>query len=170
MGARMTGEHDEPETRVDREFRAVLEGLRTTLPGVVVLFSFLLVLPLQAEFSTLRGVEKGAYYVAFYGAAVAAVLLIAPSAHQRLRAPFAGVTRHSERHLRFTVQLTNVGTVCFAIALTAGVFLVSTILLETLTAVVATVLVAGLAAWSWFYVPLVTFRQNEADDDSNEGS
>lgn len=167
----MSAEHDDRDTRVDREFRAVLEGLRTTLPGVVVLFSFLLVLPLQAEFGALRGIEKGAYYVAFYGAAISTVLLIAPSAHQRLRAPFTGVTRHSERHLRFTVQLTNAGTICFAIALAAGVFLVSRIVFEVVSAVIATVLVAGLAAWAWFYVPLVTFHEpKDLEHDSDRDS
>ena len=39
-------------TEVDDAFRALLEGLRTTLTGVQVLFAFLFILPLQASFPT----------------------------------------------------------------------------------------------------------------------
>ena len=71
---------------VDDAFRAVLEGLRTTLPGVQVLFAFLLTLPLQQSFSSLATAEEVSFFVAFFGSAIASILLIAPSAHQRLRA------------------------------------------------------------------------------------
>ena len=145
---------------VDDQFRAILEGLRTTLPGVQVLFAFLLVLPLQASFGDIATVEKFAYYVAFFGSAMASVLLIAPSAHQRVRAPISGIERRSGRHLRFTVAITIVGTVIFAIALAAAVFLVSSLTLSLGVAVVATVAVSLVMAWSWFYVPLVSFQRS----------
>ena len=109
---------------VDDQFRAILEGLRTTLPGVQVLFAFLLVLPLQASFAEIRDLERFAYYVAFFGSAMSSVLLIAPSAHQRLRAPITGVERRSTTHLRITIVLTIVGTVIvmarFGTAVSAG--------------------------------------------------
>ena len=38
---------------------AILEGLRTTLPGVQVLFAFLLTLPLQTAFAEIRKLEPG---------------------------------------------------------------------------------------------------------------
>ncbi|MGH8916632.1 MAG: DUF6328 family protein [Acidimicrobiia bacterium] len=144
---------------VDDEFRSLMEGLRTTLPGVQVLFAFLLILPLQTAFADLREVGRIAYDVAFFGSSVASVLLIAPSAHQRLRAPFTGVERRSRRHLRITVLLTIAGTVIFAVALTAAVFLVSTMVLDDRVAVGATILVTVVIIWSWFYLPLVTFQR-----------
>jgi len=144
---------------VDESFRAFLEGIRTTLPGVQVLFAFLLTIPFQGTFSELRGIELGAYYVAFFAAAVSSILLIAPSAHQRLRAPQTGVARRSPNHLRFTVTLTNIGTVTFAIALSASVFLVSTLVFDDLTGSFAAAIVSLLAAWAWFYVPLVSFNK-----------
>lgn len=150
---------EEPGNEVDDAFRAVLEGLRTTLPGVQVLFAFLLVLPLQASFESLTGAEKVAYYAAFYGSALAGILLIAPSAHQRLRAPSTGVQRRSPSHLRMTVQMTNVGTVIFAIALSAATYLVSSLVLNTAMASIATAATAILLCWAWFYVPLVTFER-----------
>ena len=105
---------EKTENDVDDQFRSLMEGLRTTLPGVQVLFAFLLVLPLQASFGEIRDVERIAYYVSFFGSAMASVLLIAPSAHQRLRAPVNGVERRSERHLQIAVSLTIAGTIIFA--------------------------------------------------------
>ena len=147
------------ENEVDDAFRAFMEGLRTTLPGIQVLFAFLLILPFQQSFQQLSGPEEIAYFVAFFGSAVASILLIAPSAHQRVRAPQSGVRRHSLQHLQMTVRITIVGTVVFAIALVAAVYLVSSILLETAASVVATVLVGLILGWAWFYVPLVTFNE-----------
>jgi hypothetical protein len=144
---------------VDDQFRAILEGLRTTLPGVQVLFAFLLTLPLQAAFAEIRDVERYAYYVAFFGSAMASVLLIAPSAHQRLRAPISGVERRSRRHLRITIVLTNAGTVLFAVSLAAAVFLISTLVLRQSLAFAATIAVTMVIAWSWFYLPLVSFER-----------
>jgi uncharacterized membrane protein len=151
---------DRTENDVDDQFRSLMEGLRTTLPGVQVLFAFLLVLPLQAEFAAITDLERVAYYVAFFGSAMASVLLIAPSAHQRLRAPVNGVERRSERHLHIAVNLTIAGTIIFAIALSAAVFLISTLTLTDSVAVGATIAVAVVLTWSWFYIPMVTFRRH----------
>lgn len=144
---------------VDDEFRALLEGLRTTLPGVQVLFAFLLALPLQSAFAELAGPPRSAYYVALYSSALASVLLIAPSAHQRLCAPHSGVRRRSDDHLTTAVRMTIGGTILFLIALSASVYLVSDVMLPRSAAIAATAVVAMLAAWSWFYVPLVSFRR-----------
>lgn len=147
------------DDQVDDAFRAVMEGLRTTLPGVQVLFAFLLTLPLQSAFADLRGAERTAYFVAFYGAAVANVLLIAPSAHQRLRAPDSGVARTSKSNLLFTVRVTIAGTAIFATALASSVYLAATIVFSNEEAAIGTAAIAGLVAWSWFYVPIVTFKE-----------
>ena len=147
------------EDDVDDQFRSLMEGLRTTLPGVQVLFAFLLVLPLQGEFTGIDDAEKIAYYVAFFGSAMASVLLIAPSAHQRLRVPITGVERRSKRHLRVAVQLGIAGTIFFAVALAAAVFLISSLTLTDSFAIAATVAVAGVTTWSWFYLPLVAFTR-----------
>jgi hypothetical protein len=151
---------DRTENDVDDQFRSLMEGLRTTLPGVQVLFAFLLVLPLQASFAEITDLERIAYYVSFFGSAMASVLLIAPSAHQRLRAPVTGMERRSERHLHIAVNLTIAGTIIFAIALSAAVFLISTLTLTDSVAVGATIAVAVVLAWSWFYIPMVTFRRH----------
>lgn len=150
---------DLAESDVDDAFRAVLEGLRTTLPGVQVLFAFLLTAPLQSGFSDLGAAEKAAYYLAFFAAAVASVLLIAPSAHQRVRAPKSGVRRHSRAHLAFTVRMTIAGTLVFAVAIAAAVYLVTALVLAHPAASAVAAVMSGLVAWAWFWVPLVHFER-----------
>lgn len=168
VGSENTEPDPAPDGDVDDAFRAILEGLRTTLPGVQVLFAFLLSLPLLPAFADLDGVEKTAYYVAFFGSAVASVLLIAPSAHQRVRAPITGVPRRSRHDLRLTVYLTIAGTIVFAIALAAGVFLISALVFTNEAAIVATIAIGALVGWSWFYMPLVTFQRARAKMSGSE--
>src|SRR3546814_9832492 len=50
---------------VDDQFRSLLEGLRTTLPGVQLITAFLLTLPLYDSFADLDRDERVAYYIAF---------------------------------------------------------------------------------------------------------
>lgn len=156
----MTRDSQTHEPDVDDAFRAIMEGLRTTLPGTQALFGFLLILPMQGAFSDLGEIERAAYYVAFLSAALASVLLIAPSAHQRLRAPRSGVARHSRRHLMITVRLTIAGTIVFALSLAAAVFLVSSVVLHGVMAAVIAGIVTLTMAWAWFFIPLVTFERN----------
>src|SRR5688572_8788706 len=76
---------DDVET-VDNAFRALLEGLRTTLPGVQVMLAFLLVLPVQHDFNDFESAQRVMFMTALLTAALSTVLLVAPSAHQRVRA------------------------------------------------------------------------------------
>jgi amino acid transporter len=160
----MTDQQDPDGDRrqVDTEFRTLLEGLRLSIPAVAVLFSFLLTLPLQAAFSDLRAVERFAFYLAFVSAALATVLMVAPSAHQRVRAPISGIPRRSPSDVASATWLSIAGTICFAISIGAAVYLVSALVFEDdVWAGIITALVAGVTAWSWFYMPLVTFNKKK---------
>lgn len=149
---------------VDEQFRALLEGLRATLPAIAVLFSFLLVLPLQAAFSELRRVELIVYYIAFISASIATILVVAPSAHQRIRAPISGIPRRSPRDVNAAAWLSIVGTVAFAISIAASTYLVSTLVFEDVAAGIVTAVIAAVTAWSWFYMPLVSFSRDDPDE------
>ncbi len=157
----MTAQDD--DRTVDDEFRALLEGLRTSLPGVQVLFAFLLTAPLQSGFDDLDGRAKTAFSIAFYTAALSSVLLIAPSVHQRIRAPLTGLQRQSKSHLIWTTWVTIVGSVTMGIAMLATTFLVAHILYTPTPAVIATGVITVILLWAWYYLPLVTFRQGQTD-------
>lgn len=149
------------QEEIDDQFRALMEGLRTTIPGVMVLFSFLLILPLQASFSDLGTVNKAVFYLAFGSAALASVLLISPSVHQRVRAPISGIKRRSWSHVLYATKMAIVGTVAFLVAISAVVYLVSSLVFSDPVAIVATVVVATIAGWAWFYVPLIKFDTSD---------
>lgn len=148
-------DHDD----VDEQFRSLLEGLRTSLPAVQVLFAFLLTAPLQGAFTGLNAPQQASFTVAFYSSGVASVLLVAPSVHQRVRAPMTGLKRESLRHLIWATWLGIVGSGFMAIAVAATVYLVSSVVYADAAAAAASGVVALLLAWSWFYLPIVTFRR-----------
>lgn len=151
---------------IDNQFRALMEGLRTTIPGMMVFFAFLLTLPLQVRFASLSRVDRAAFYIAFFSSALSALLLISPSVHQRMRAPKTGIKRRTLAHVMIAVKLALAGTVFFLIAIVAVVYLVSVLVFTTAwAAVAATVGVAGFAIWAWFYIPLIEFEKPEEEGD-----
>jgi Family of unknown function (DUF6328) len=62
----------------------LLNELRIAIPGVQVLFAFLLVVPFSEKFSTVTTLLQYVYLATMLSTAVSAVLLIAPSSHHRL--------------------------------------------------------------------------------------
>lgn len=161
------------EESPDATFRALMEGLRTTIPGVTVLFGFLLALPFQSDFGAISAVDRATYGVAFLSAAVASVLLIAPSVHQRVRGLIDGIPRRSHAHVKVAVMLTVAGTASFLVSIVASTYLVASVRLGSTAGAVTLAAIAALAGWSWFYLPLVTFmkwpRTGPANDPPGGG-
>lgn len=153
---------DEDSGDVEDKFRSLMEGLRTSLPGVQVLFAFLLTVPLQPAFADLSSWDRAIFATAFLGAGLASILLIAPSVHQRLRAPISGLRRESMTHLKITIWVAVAGSIVMGVAMMATVLFVSRIVFAANTAVAAFLVVTGVLCWAWFYLPLVTF--NVKDD------
>jgi hypothetical protein len=147
------------ENEVDDAFRAVMEGLRTTLPGVQVLFAFLLTMPLQAGFAELDSLDRDVFYLAFASSALASVLLISPSVHQRVRAPISGLRRRTPRHVFIAIRIANAGTLIAAVAFSASVYLVTSLVFGDRAGAAAGAMLALITAWAWFYLPLVSFRR-----------
>src|SRR3954453_17861408 len=76
------GETD--KERYDRELIELLNELRVALPGVQVLFAFLLAVPLSANFDKVDGFERAIYFGTLASTAIATALLISPSAIHRI--------------------------------------------------------------------------------------
>ena len=137
--------------RLDRELMELLQELRVILPGVQVLLAFLLTAPFQQRFAELPGSLRNAFFASIACATVATVLLIAPSAHHRLRWR-AG---EKERLLRIGNQMALWGTVFLAAAIVLALYVVTNVLftseLALATAIAAVILFAGL----WYVLPMV---------------
>jgi hypothetical protein len=81
-----------PDERLDRELGELLQELRVALPGVQVVFAFLLTVPFTDRFHELDTVAKDVYLAAMVLMGTTSLLLIAPTVHHRLR--FRTGTKH----------------------------------------------------------------------------
>ncbi len=108
------------QERVDRELSELLHELRILLPGVQLVFAFLLTAPFSSAFDELSTPEHVAYIIAFAASAVASVLLIAPVVHHRAR------FRQGDKEalLRRGNSLALVAIVMLGVALAATTFVV----------------------------------------------
>src|SRR5215210_2673113 len=77
-----TGESEYERTA--RELGELLQELRVVLPGVQVLFAFLLTVPFSSRFGQTTQLQQDVFFGTLICTAVATVLLIAPSAHHRM--------------------------------------------------------------------------------------
>jgi amino acid transporter len=150
--------------KLDQELIEVLNELRVALPGVQVLFAFLLVAPFSSRFDV-TGAQKAAYMVALSATVIATALLIAPSAYHRLR----WRERDKERMLRISNQLAIAGVAAIAVAMTASVYLVTDVLFSTTVAWLVSLACAVLLALCWFALPLSQpyDRWDEEDEDED---
>ena len=73
------------EEKRDRQFIELLNELRVALPGVQILFGFLLTVPFAAGFERVTATQKTLLYATLLATAASTVCLIAPSATHRLR-------------------------------------------------------------------------------------
>jgi hypothetical protein len=142
---------DPDEERLDRELIELLNELRVALPGVQVLFAFLLAVPFTQRFKGVSGVEKWAFFGSFLCTAAASVLLIAPSAYHRLR-----WREHDKEHMLTTAnRLTIAGLAFLALAMTGVVFLITDLLFGVAAAVPVSAVAALTFGWFWYALPLL---------------
>ena len=144
-------EEESKEERLDRELIELLNELRVALPGVQVLFAFLLGVPFTQRFTETTSLQRDVYFATFLAAAASTALLIAPSAYHRLN------WRQGDKEHLLVVsnRMAIVGTALLALAIVGTVFVVSDVLFE---AAIAAVLACGTAAffgWFWYGMPLI---------------
>jgi hypothetical protein len=147
----MSDDNVRDEQDLNRELIELLNELRVVLPGVQVLFAFLLIVPFTNGWDKVTEIQRWVYFVAFICAAVASAFLIAPSTYHRLR-----WREGDKEHMLVTAnRLTIVGAVFLAAGMTATTFLITDVLFgNTWAATVAGVL-GGTYTWLWFGLALV---------------
>jgi hypothetical protein len=150
--------------RLDRELGELLQELRVVLPGVQVLLAFLLTAPFNQRFAELAPRLREAYFAAIACATVATVLLIAPSAHHRLR----WREREKERLLRIANRTALWGTVFLAAAIVLAVYVVTSVLFPGWFALLAAAVAAVLFGWFWYVLPLLGRSGADANAEQAE--
>ncbi|MEK6274977.1 MAG: DUF6328 family protein [Actinomycetota bacterium] len=139
------------EERLDRELIEFLNELRVALPGVQVLFAFLLGLPFTQRFSQVSDLQKDVYFLTFMCTAAATALLIAPSAYHRLE----WRQGDKEHLLVISNRLAIAGTAFLALAITGAVFVVTDVLFESTSAALLAGGTAAFFGWFWYGMPLL---------------
>ena len=148
--------------RLDRELGELLQELRVILPGVQVLLAFLLTAPFQQRFAQLPGSERNAFFAAIACATVATVLLIAPSAHHRLR----WRDRDKEHLLRIGNQMAIWGTVFLGAAIVLALYVITNILFSSNLGLLTAGAAVVLFALVWYALPFA--GRQPAREDSGE--
>jgi Kef-type K+ transport system membrane component KefB len=138
------------EERVNRELIELLNELRVALPGVQVLFAFLLAVPFANGFPKLGRLDRDIFFVAFIATALSTVLLIAPSSYHRLR----WRQRDKERMLVVSNALTIAGLFLLAVAISCTVFVITDFIFHRAWAATFTSIVAAAFLVFWYGLPL----------------
>jgi hypothetical protein len=140
---------------LNQELIELLNELRVALPGVQVLFAFLLAVPFANGWQRVTDFQRDVFFVAFMCTTAATILLIAPSIYHRLR-----WREHDKEHMLVTAnRLTIAGSAFLALAMISVVLLITDLLFSLGWAILATSLVA--AGFFWFWYGLALLRRAE---------
>ena len=155
---------DEKE-RLDRELMELLNELRVVLPGIQVLFAFLLVVPFNQAFQNVSEIDRYVYFAALLATAAASVLFIAPSSYHRIQ------FRRSdkERLIHTSNRLAIAGSLLLGLAISLTVFLVGDFLFGGLVGIVSAGATAAWLVWFWYGLPLSRRAQEDRDRGARRG-
>ena len=153
---RHPGRSEEEQERLNRQMLELLNELRVAMPGVQVLFGFLLTVPFQQGWRRVNEFQENVYFVTLIAAAVATAFLIAPSAYHRM------TFQHQEKPniIRIGTGQMVVGLLALAVAMNGAVLFVTDVLFDTGTTIVAIVCLGALYATLWFGLGLVRRLQS----------
>ena len=141
---------DEREIR-DRQMIELLNELRVALPGVQILFAFLLTVPFSQRFGELTSFQRNVYFGTLLATTLSTACLIAPSAAHRLR-----FHKHDRNWLIESANaMTIAGLVTLAVAITGAVLLISDLLFDGIRVPIYAGAVFVLLAGLWFARPLL---------------
>jgi Family of unknown function (DUF6328) len=147
--------HDESEwERLDRNLNELLQELRVALPGVQVLFAFLLTVPFSQGFPGLSDFQRDAYFVVLALTAISTVLLISPTAYHRM------LFREGRKRevVAYANRVVILGLAVLALAMTTAVALIAHIVFGQTAAIITGLLALLLFGLLWYGLPLAAKR------------
>jgi uncharacterized protein involved in cysteine biosynthesis len=145
-----TGRDESEVERLDRNLQEMLGELRVALPGVQVLFAFLLVVPFNQRFAEVTDFQQTVFFVTLLFTAASTVCLIAPTVHHRLEFR----RQDKERIVRTGNSIVVLGLGLLAIAMTGAVLFVTDFLYGSTTTVAAAGALGVAFAALWYLIPL----------------
>jgi hypothetical protein len=148
------------DDRLNRNLDQLLQELRIVLPGVQVLFAFLLAVPFSSRFGKVDSFERDIYFAALLLSAVAVALLMAPSMQHRI------LFRHAQkRYLISSASLMTIaGMTALALATVLSLVLVAHFLFGSAAAWFAGGLSFGAFSVLWYALPIERRITNRRPD------
>jgi len=146
--------NEDPAQRLDRNLDQLLSELRVVLPGVQVLFAFLLTVPFSQRFGQTTGFERGIYYAVLICTAISMALLTAPTAYHR--------TQFRRGRMHDIVLLSNraalAGLAVLAVAMTGAILLITHVLFGPAAAIPTAAAAGAVFAGLWYVLPWLRLR------------
>jgi Family of unknown function (DUF6328) len=143
--------HRDERAKRDRQMIELLNELRIALPGVQILFAFLLTVPFSQRFEDLTTFQLDVYYVTLIASMLSASCLIAPTAAHRLRFHQGDRAWVIESAHRLSIG----GLVCLAVAMGSALLLITDVLFNGPRVWIYTAVVWGSLVAVWFVRPLM---------------
>jgi hypothetical protein len=147
----MTRDDRDEHERTERQMAELLQELRVALPGVQILFAFLLTVPFAQGFTRVTSFQRNLFFGVLLCTAISTICLIAPTATHRLR------FHKSDR--RYVIESANTlmlaGLVFLALAIVGAVVLITDYMFGLSGQWYWPALVALVLAGLWFVRPLL---------------
>lgn len=144
------GRNETEAQRLDRNLLELLNELRVALPGVQVLFAFLLAVPFQQRWDQVTEFQKDVYFVTLCCVLVSTVLLVAPTAYHRLNFR----ARRKRELVAASNRLAIAGLAMLALSLVGVMVLITDVLFGRTMTIVFGTLTALLFILLWAVLPL----------------
>ena len=140
---------DEHE-RTERQMAELLQELRVALPGVQILFAFLLTVPFAQGFTRVTDFQRNLFFATLLATAISTACLIAPTATHRLR--------FHKRDRKYVIESANAlliaGLVFLSLAVVGAVALITDFLYDGPARWIWPALIAVVLGVLWFARPL----------------
>ena len=156
---RQTGETD--DERLNRELDQLLQEVRVAMPGVQVLFAFLLAVPFQQRFAQVSDFQRDVYFVTLLASAVASALFIAPTAYHRVM-----FERHDKpRLVAIASRFALGGLAALALAMNGAILLVTDFLFDGATVAITVGVTSLTFIGLWFVLGALRRLSNDRSRD-----
>jgi hypothetical protein len=147
---RPSGREETDQERLDRNVSELLQELRVALPGVQVLFAFLLAVPFAQGFTDITEFQKDVFFATLVFTAISAALLIAPSAYHRITFRY----QQKERLVVLANRFAIAGLGFLALAMTGAVTLITDVLYGAVPTAIAGTATLLMFLLLWYLLPL----------------
>jgi Family of unknown function (DUF6328) len=152
-----TGREESESERLDRNLQEMLGELRVALPGVQVLFAFLLVVPFNQRFADVTQFQKTVFFATLLCTTASTLCLIAPTTHHRIEFR----QQDKQRIVQTGNRIVILGLLLLAVAMTGAVLFVTDFLYSSTTTIVAAGGVGLAFAIVWYLIPLRRLAQSD---------